>query len=162
MRIQIIDEKSLAIYIEPPELNRYEFDEDDEFLARIARDEFRRLGGSADVGELSLVAYSSGGGLLVFAERSGVRLERAVCVCSSLDDMLAAAASIGSSPRMSSLIFCEGGWYIELYDEHERVSAILAALCEFGRVSHAGAAWLREHGETVMQHSALETLRLLA
>jgi len=148
MHIQIIDEKNLAIYIEPPELAAYS-PLGGEYLADLARSEFARISDAREVGELSVTAYRSAGGMLVFAERTEFRTERGVCVFRDFDSAARAAASVTRKPYAASLFNCEGRWYIEMYDESERLCDILTALCEFGRESRVGNMWLHEHGQCV-------------
>ena len=113
------------------------------------------------MGELSLVAYSAGGELLVFAERSELSLERAVCVFSRFNDAALAVSLCALRPRASSLLFCEGRWYIELHDTRDRLEDLVGLLCEFGSKSDASAMWLREHGRVVVAQAAFETLPAL-
>ena len=160
MRVQVIDRRKLAIYIELRELERRGGD-DGSALAQIAREQFSKLDGSGEVGELSLVAYASVGGLLVFAERGGQAVERAVCAFSSLADASSAARLLRPPAPLSSLIFCEGRWYVELCGGRPELETAAAALCECGERSQATAAWLREHGRVIAARRALELLQNL-
>ena len=163
MRVQIIDDRKLAIYIALPELLRCGQDRE-QALVRIAREEFCRMSDRDEVGELSLVAYSSGGEVRVFAERSAMQMqfERAVCVFDTFGDAALAVSACALFPRSSSLVYCEGRWYIELQDTPERLPMLLAVLCEYGEQSCAGELWLREHGTAVLERSAFEVLPTLA
>lgn len=158
MTIQPIGATSVALYITPADLREHGLTPAQLTLERaleLTQTAFDQAGMTLD-GSIEIEAYPDSCGVLVFAHvRTPDRVWLSFDDCESL---IAAAHTLPQHCPDSTLIWCDGQWWLSLPSEQESLAALLS---EFGHIEphrpHQEAR-LSEHGHTILAQDALPSL----